>query len=263
MRIATWNIDGLKTRRDELLRWLRENQPDIMALQETKTDDDAFRERYEPGFEAGGYGAAFQGQRSQCGVAILCRQPLAVTQKGLPGQEDLGARLLTVRTAGLSFTTVYVPIASSKGQSGVDRKLERLDALSEYLREPAHKDMAALLCGDFNITPAPMDGWRHWHEQREDKSKPGFRDDERSRIHSLQGAGWFDLVCHANPAQEMFTWWHSWSLYAEHKGLRLDLAFGNRAVLDRLQSARTDRTPLERRRGNKRPDHAPVIVDLN
>jgi len=53
MRIATWNIDDLKTRRDELLRWLRENQPDIMALQETKTDDDAFRERYEPVFEAG------------------------------------------------------------------------------------------------------------------------------------------------------------------------------------------------------------------
>ena len=262
MRIATWNVDGLKARRDELLHWLRKNRPDVMGLQEIKTDDETFRERYQPTFEAEGYHAASHGQAGQCGVAILGRHPLVVRRKCLRGQGDLGRRLLTIQTAGMSFTTVYVPVGSGTGQSGVERKLEWLDALGEYLREPAHKDLPAVLCGDFNIAPEPVDDWMHWHDRKRGKGTPGFTEDERSRIRSLQEAGWFDLVRHAAPSLGMFTWWHSWGLYAEDKGLRFDLVFGNQAVFDRLRSAGTDRTPLQQRGGNNKPDHAPVIVDL-
>ena len=262
MRIATWNIDSLKTRRDELVSWLRENRPDVVALQETKTDDDAFREHYQPVFEAEGYGAAFHGHGGQCGVAILGRQPLVATQRGLPGQEDMGARLLTVQTAGMLFTTVYVPIASGKGQGGVERKLEWLDALSEYVRESAHEDMPAVLCGDFNIAPEPIDDWMHWHDRKRGRGAPGFRDDERSRIRSLAEAGWFDLVRESNPGRGMFSWWHSANLYRQNKGLRLDLIFGNRAVFNRLRCGGTDQSPLDHRDRPGKPDHAPVIVGL-
>ncbi len=262
MRIATWNIDSLEQRWDDLLRWLRENRPDIVGLQETKTNDDEFLENYAPKIQAEGYHAASHGQAGQCGVAVLSRHPLEVTPKGLPGKEDLGRRLLTVQTAGLSFTTVYVPIASGKGQSGVERKLGWLDALGEYLREPAHKDMPAVLCGDFNIAPEPVDGWRHWHGKREDTSKPGFRDDERSWIRSLREAGWFDLVRECNPDARLFSWWWSKEFYRQDKGLRLDLVFGNQTVRDRLQSAQIVHSPYEDRGRTKKPDHAPVIVDL-
>ena len=266
MKIATWNIDSLKTRQDELVSWLRENPPHVVALQETKTDDDTFRERYQPTFEAEGYYAASHGRAGRCGVAVLSRQPLEVTQKGLPGKEDLGPRLLTVQTEGLSFTTVYVPSASRKDRTAeaeaIERKLGWLDALLRHLGPSQVGDVPSVVCGDFNITPAPIDSWRHWHEEREPKSRPGFREDERLRIRSLQEAGWFDLARRRAPSPEMFTWWSSWDLYAEDKGLRLDLAFGNQAVFNRLRSARTDRTPLQQRSGNKRPDHAPVIVDV-
>lgn len=266
MRIATWNIDSLKARRDELVSWLRENRPHVVALQETKTDDDTFRERYQPAFEAEGYHAASHGQAGRCGVAVLSRQPLEVTQKGLPGKGDLDRRLLTVQTAGLSFTTVYVPSASRKGRTAkaeaIERKLGWLDALLRYLGTPRVGVIPSVVCGDFNITPAPIDSWRHWHEEREDKSQPGFRDDERSRIRSLQEAGWFDLVRKANPDRGMFSWWHSADLYRQNKGLRLDLIFGNRAVFNRLRVAGTDQSPLDQRDRPGKPDHAPVIVDL-
>ncbi|MXZ60115.1 MAG: hypothetical protein F4228_03810 [Acidobacteria bacterium] len=262
MKIATWNINSLKARRDELVSWLRENRPHVVALQETKTDDDVFREHYQPIFEAEGYGAAFHGHGGQCGVAILGRQPLVVTRKGLLGQEDQGARLLTVQTAGLLFTTVYVPIASGKAPSGVERKLEWLDALAEYVRESAHKDMPAVLCGDFNIAPEPIDDWKHWYGKKRGRREPGFREDERSRIRSFAEAGWSDLVRHLNPEGRLFTWWWRRDSYVQNKGLRLDLVLGNPAVVERLRSASIVHSPHENRGRTGRPDHAPVIVDL-
>ena len=120
MRIATWNIGGVNARRDELVRWLCKNQPDVMGLQEIKTDDYKFRKRHMPVFEKEGYCVAFHGEPRNNGIAILSRHPLEVTQVGLPGQEHRGARLLTASTAGLSFTTVCVP---TKGQQRIERKL--------------------------------------------------------------------------------------------------------------------------------------------
>ena len=269
MKIATWNVNGLKARRDELVRWLCKNQPDVMGLQETKTDDDEFRERHKPVFEAEGYRAEFHGERRHNGIAILSKQPLEVTQTGLPGQECVGTRLLTAHTAGLSFTTVCVPSASGKCQSDIERKVVRklawLDSLCQYLRERKNDDVPAILCGDFNVTPEPIDAYHHWHPSKERKSRPGFRKDERSRLRSLKEAGWFDLVRESNPEGDLFSWWWSRDLYLKNKGLRLDLVFGNRVILDRLRSGRIVHSPYEERGENgkpRRPDHAPVVVNL-
>ena len=263
MRIATWNIDGLGARWDELVGWLRQNRPDVMGLQETKTDDDEFAELYKPEFEAEGYGAVFHGEPDRHGVAILSRHPLNVTQRGLPEQEGFGARLLAANTAGLSFTTVCVPSAP-KGAGGMERKLAWLDALGTYLSEPEDVALPAVLCGDFNVTPERLDNWNRERERKGAKGKPGFEDDERSWIRSLREAGWFDLVREANPGRGMFSWWKSSDFYVQNKGLRIDLVFGNRAVFDGLRCASTDRSPLDQRDNTKTKkwDHAPVIVDL-
>ena len=189
-----------------------------------------------------------------------------MTRRGLPEQEDLGARLLTARTPGFSFTTVCVPSASRKERAAkaeaIERKLGWLDALLRYLGTPQDGVVPSLVCGDFNITPAPMDGWQHWHEKREDKSEPGFRDDERSKIRSLQRSGWFDLVRHVCPDAKLFSWWWKRDFYLRNMGLRLDLVLGNSAVVDRLRSARIVHSPFENRGRTGKPDHAPVIVDL-
>ncbi|MDE2881718.1 MAG: exodeoxyribonuclease III [Acidobacteriota bacterium] len=266
MRIATWNINGLKARREELVRWLREDRPDVVGMQETKTDDDAFRTHYQPVFEAEGYDAASHGQQGRCGVAILSKEPLTVIREGLPRQEDMGARLLTVETAEVSFTTVYVPSASAEDRSKVERKVKRklawLDSLSEHLRERGGKGGPAVLCGDFNIAPEPIDDWKHWHSKGRGKKEPGSRDDERSRIRSLSQAGWADLLRELDPKGRLFSWWGRPNLYLQNKGLRLDLVLGNSAAVDRLQSARIVHGPYENRGRTGKPDHAPVIVDL-
>ena len=135
---------------------------------------------------------------------------------------------------------------------------------SGFLREHGTEDGAAVLCGDFNITPAPVDNWRYWDQQRENNSAPCFTDCERSRIRSLRTAGWFDLVRELNPDRRVFSWWSPrGDLYRCDKGLRIDLVFGNQAIRERLRAARIDRSPIDQRVSAKKWDHAPVIVDLD
>ena len=118
------------------------------------------------------------------------------------------------------------------------------------------------MCGDFNINPKPIDTYHHWENTREPENKAGFREDERSRISSLLEAGWVDLVRHSNPDERIFSWWSKPKLYNDDKGLRIDLVFGNAAVVERLQSARIDRGHYADRGKTGNPDHAPVVVDL-
>ena len=263
MRICTWNVGGIKGWSERVLQWLRSNQPDIVGLQEARARNP---QSLVSTFQREGYRCKWHMEPDDKGwvpgVAILSRQPLKVTQVGLPGQEDRGARLLTASTAGLSFTTVCVPSASGKGQRRIERKLAWLDSLSEHLRERKTDDEVAVLCGDFNITPKPIDNYYRWENTKERKDKPGFREDERSQISSLLEAGWVDLVRDLNPDERIFSWWWSRDYYDHDKGLRMDLVFGNAAVVRRLQFARIDRGHYADRGRTGKPDHAPVVVDL-
>ena len=266
MRICTWNVGGLRGWVEQVVPWLRGNEPDIVGLQEARTGDP---KSVVSRFRSEGYGcklyrAQDDNDRNQA-VAILSKHPLEVTQEGLPGPEHRGARLLTASTAGLSFTTVYVPSASGKGQQSgrIERKLAWLDSLSEHLRERKNEDVPAILCGDFNITPKPIDSRHHWENTKERKDRPGFREDERSRISSLLEGGWFDVVRDSNPDERLFSWWSPrGDFYKDDKGLRLDLGLGNALVVSRLQSARIDRGHYAERGKTGNPDHAPVVVDL-
>ena len=239
------------------MRWLQENQPAVMGLQEIKTGDTKFLNRFRDELLKRDYHMEFHEEPGRNGVAILSKYPLKA-RRGLPGQESLGARLLTAWTAGWSFTTVCVPWKGGKGGP----KLSWFDSLREYLREREDPSSPAVLFGDFNIAPEPIDNGVHEPKGRPDKSRPGHQKEEQSRIRSLREAGWFDLVREANPGCRTFTWWHSPDFYCQKKGLRIDLLFGNRAVFERLQTAHTDRSPLDQRGRAKRRDHAPVIVDL-
>ena len=259
MRIATWNINGLKARRAELVGWLRENRIDVVGLQETKTSDERFLEDFRCELRREDYFGEFYGEPRYRGVAVLSTKPIKVIQEGLATQKGSGPRLLAVNTAGLSFTTVCVP--SKRGRDGP--KLPWFDSLSEYLREREDAALRAVVCGDFNIAPEPIDNGVFDPGGRRNTSRPGYRDEEHRRIRSLREAGWFDLVREANPGRRMFSWWHCPDLYVQNKGLRMDLVFGNRAVFKGLRGAKTDRSPLDQRdNAEKRKDHAPVIVDL-
>ena len=127
MRIATWNVNGLRARLEYILMWLNDRQPDVVGLQELKVTDEDFP--HEPFIEAG-YQVATHGQKSWNGVAILSRRPFELTQRGLPGQNDFGARLISADIDGLDFTTVYCPNGKDVAHADYPRKLRWFDDLA-------------------------------------------------------------------------------------------------------------------------------------
>jgi exodeoxyribonuclease-3 len=257
MRIATWNINGLRARLEFLLHWLREREPDLVGLQELKLTDAQFPHAE---IEAAGYHAVSHGQKSWNGVAILSRRPAEVTQRGLPGQEDFGARLLTATVDDLSFTTAYIPNGKYVGHDDFPRKLAWLDALAAHFEKQHRPDGPAVLCGDFNIVPTPLDSWN-------EQSLHGMifhTDEERARFQRLLDWGLVDLFREHHPDTQAFSWWdYRGGAFHRKQGLRIDFLLATRSVMARVRSVEIDRDYRKKKEGLTPSDHAPVTADLD
>lgn len=256
MKLATWNVNGLRARLDFLKIWLADRRPDVVGLQELKLDDEAWA-RDE--LAAVGYDALLHGQKGWNGVAILVRQgiPAAVeTARGLPGQEELGARLLSADVAGVSFTTIYVPNGKSVDHEDFPRKLAWLDALVAHARPG---DRPALLCGDFNLCPTALDTF-----SEEDLAGTIFHTpEERARFAALESAGWRDLFRATRPADRLYSWWdYRAGAFHMNRGLRIDLILGTAPVLADVRSVTIDRDFRKKKDALTPSDHAPVLVEL-
>lgn len=259
MKIATWNINGLKARLEFLKLWLASRQPDVVGLQELKLTDESF-----PHDELAdlGYQAVTHGQKSWNGVAVLARMPMETVQVGLPGEEAFGARLLTVRlpsgAEALEFTTVYCPNGKTLTHDDFAAKLLWFDSLIGHVAESDAS--ARVLCGDFNIVPAHLDSWRG---EAGDGSL-FHTSEERARLNRLMELGFTDLYRHLHPAEQTFSWWdYRGGAFHRRQGLRIDLLLGSAAVVDRLEAAGTDRDYRKKQEGLTASDHAPVIVELS
>ena len=256
MRIATWNINGLRARLDFVLHWLRARQPDIVGLQELKLEDDQFP---HVAFEAEGYRAVTHGQKAWNGVAILSREPAELLQRGLPGQESLGARLLTARVAGIDFTTVYCPNGKTVSHDDFPLKLAWYDTLIEHFGASMDRDGSAVLCGDFNLCPTALDTWN-------EKGMLGsifHTEPERERFQRLLDTGLLDLFRELHPDEQTFSWWdYRAGAFHRNMGLRIDFILGTRDVRERVETAATDRDYRKKQDGMVASDHAPVIVEL-
>lgn len=255
MRIATWNINGLKARLELLKLWLEERQPDVVGLQELKTPTadfphDAFREL--------GYHALVHGQKSWNGVAILTRQPAELIQTGLPGEDDMGSRLITAMVGDLEFTTVYCPNGKTLEHEDYGRKLKWFESLRSHWAQSS-RATHAVLCGDFNIVPEPHDSWQGDKADGEIFHTTA----ERDRYQAILGTGLIDLFRHHAPDEQAFSWWdYRGGAFHRRHGLRIDLILGTHAVRERLQTASIDREYRKKRGDLTASDHAPVIVDL-
>lgn len=254
MRVASWNVNGLRARQELLLHWLRARQPDVVGLQELKLESESFPHEV---FAALGYRAAVHGQKSWNGVAILAREEPVVVRRGLAGQEAVGARLLSADVAGLRFTTVYVPNGKTTEHDDFGAKLAWLDALAAAVAPDTGG--SAVLCGDFNVCPAALDSW----------NEAGLRgqlfhtDAERERMRKLEGAGWRDLFRERHPEQQAFSWWdYRGGAFHRGQGLRIDLVLGTAPVLARTRAAEIDREYRKKQDGHTASDHAPVWADL-
>ena len=255
MRVATWNVNGLRSRLDFVKIWLRERKPDLVALQELKLEDDQFpREE----FEAEGYFAAVHGQKAWNGVAVLARERPEVLQRGLPGQEELGSRLLTARVGELSFTSVYCPNGKSVEHEDFARKLAWFESLADHLEGSSAAAGPAIVCGDFNICPQAIDSYNEagkagkiFHTQR-----------ERRVFQSLLDLGFADLYRQLHPQRQAFSWWdYRAGAFHKNQGLRIDFLLGS-DQLPGVSATEIDRDYRKKQEGLTPSDHAPVWADL-
>jgi exodeoxyribonuclease-3 len=257
VRIATWNVNGLRARLDFVLHWLRDRKPDVVGFQELKLSDDKFPHDV---FEAEGYTAVVHAQKSWNGVAVLCRQPAELYQEGLPGQDGFGARLVTAEVEGLRFTTLYCPNGKNLEHDDYSRKLAWFDTLATHLAARHDPAGAEVLCGDFNICPTSLDSWNA-------KAQEGdifHTEEERKRLQALFDWGLVDLYREKYPEQQEFSWWdYRGGAFHRKQGLRIDFLLATPSVQARCREVFIDRDYRKKKEGLTASDHAPVIADLD
>ena len=259
MRIATWNINGLRARLDFVLAWLAERSPDLVGLQELKMTDDKFP---HDDFRAAGYQAVSHGQKSWNGVAVLAPvgAALEVTQEGLPDQTDFGSRLLTVQSRGISFTTVYCPNGKNLEHDDYKRKLAWFDSLASHFARTRDAATPSVLCGDFNICPSPLDSWN-------EEAMHGdifHTDAERTRIQALFDWGFNDLYRSLHPDGTDFSWWdYRGGAFHKKQGLRIDFVLATAPLVARTTALTIDREWRKKKDELTASDHAPVFADLS
>lgn len=256
MRIATWNINGLRARLDFIFHWLDDRRPDLVGLQELKLDEKKFPHAE---FEARGYRAVVHASKAWNGVAILSRKQPSVRQVGLPGQEALGTRLVSVHVSDLTFITVYCPNGKHIEHDDFPRKLSWYDSLLGYLEVHHSATDPLILCGDFNICPTALDSWNE-----EIFSGQIFHTNaERNRFQKLLNWGFLDLFRKAFPREKKFSWWdYRRGSFHRNQGLRIDFLLGTSILSDRIKHIEIDRDYRKKKDGMTASDHAPVIADL-
>lgn len=256
MRVATWNVNGLRARLEFVLHWLRAREPDLVGLQEIKLSDEQFP---HDALAEAGYRAVVHGQKGWNGVAILCRAPVEVTRRGLPGGEAQGARLISARAGDVSFTTVYCPNGKHVGHADFPRKLDWLDALVDHFESDHRPDRPTVLCGDFNVCPAAIDSWN----EQELRGSIFHTDEERARMRRLFDWGLVDVFRELHPDTQAFSWWdYRGGAFHRKQGLRIDLLLATRSALERVCAVEIDREYRKKKDGRTASDHAPVFADL-
>ena len=259
MRIATWNINGLRARLDFIKLWLEARQPNVVGLQELKTPDEEFPYDF---FSNLGYHALVHGQKSWNGVAVLTNLHAELQQTGLPGEDDWGARLITARIDDkLDFTTVYCPNGKSTDHADYPNKLTWYDSLHTHWQNGADAAGAShrVICGDFNIVPTALDSWRG------DKAEGDVFHtvDERQRLQRLLDTGLTDLYRQHYPDEQMFSWWdYRGGAFHRKQGLRIDFILGTPEVAAAARDVVIDRDFRKKQDGLTASDHAPVYADL-
>jgi len=253
MKIATYNVNGINGRLNVLLKWLKQEQPDIVCLQELKSTSFPKKE-----IERAGYGAVWLGQKSWNGVAILAKdqEPL-VTRRGLPGEpEDRQARYIEAAIDGLLIGNLYLPNGNPYPGEKFKYKLRWFDRLHQYASELLELEIPAILIGDFNVMPTELDVYKP--ERWVDDAL--FRPEVRRAYAALVDQGWRDAVRHLHPDQRIYTFWKYWrNSFERDAGLRIDHALLSPIVAPWLKGATVCRKP---RSWPRTSDHAPVMIEL-
>ena len=254
MKIATWNINSLNVRLPQVLAWLTAEQPDLLALQETKLIDEKFPCAQ---IEAVGYRAVYVGQKTYNGVAILSREPVQDVVMGIPGFEDTQRRVLTATYKGIRLVNLYVPNGESVESEKYRYKLNWLEKVRAWLQHELAEYKRLVAVGDFNIAPEPRDV----HDPQRWEGHVLFSAPERAAFKGLLELGLCDTFRLFDQPEKIFSWWDYRMLgFRRNHGLRIDHILASPALCQACRSCRIDKGP----RGHERPsDHAPVVAEFH
>jgi exodeoxyribonuclease III len=255
VKIATFNVNGIKSRLPQLLLWLDRESPDIACLQELKADDSAFP---AVAIRKAGYRAVYHGQRAWNGVAILARgtEPRE-TRRGLPGDpDDPHSRYLEAEVHGLHVACLYLPNGNPQPGPKFDYKLAWFERLIRHAKVLYGSSTPAVLAGDFNVVPTDADIYNPKSWRKDALLQPESRDAYRR----LLAQGWVDAIRTCHPGEAIYTFWDYFrNHWARNAGLRIDHLLLNAKLAPRLVDANVDRWV----RGEPHAsDHAPAWVEL-
>jgi exodeoxyribonuclease-3 len=258
MRIATWNVNSIKQRIDNLAAWLKERQPDLVCLQETKCQDDSFPR--EP-LEALGYNVAIHGQKTFNGVAILSKLPFDEVTPRLPGDaEDDHARFIeavvSTSTGALRVASIYLPNGNPPTTDKYSYKLKWMQRLSDYSRERLKLEEPLVLAGDYNVIPTEIDV----HNPAAWVNDALFMPQTRARFRELANLGLIDAVRATTDTGSLYSFWdYQAGAWQKNNGLRIDHLLLSPQAADRLTATGIDKHV---RGWDKPSDHVPVWIEL-
>lgn len=260
MKIATWNVNSIRSRLDHVIAWLQESSVDVLCLQETKVVDADFP---RSDFENIGYHLYIYGQKSYNGVAIFSRQPMSEVSMGFVpvlGTEveafDEQKRLIAGTLNGVRIVNVYVPNGSEVGSDKYLYKLGWLKLLREYLKRAIDSNNQLCICGDFNIALEDRD----IHNPKAFKNQIMASDLERQALRAVLELGLGDAFRKFTEEAGHFSWWdYRGGGFARNRGWRIDHLYLTPALYEQSVSCTIDTSP---RKLVKPSDHTPVIVEI-
>jgi exodeoxyribonuclease-3 len=254
VKIATWNVNSVKARLPHVVRWLDEAKPDVLLLQEIKTEEAGF-----PHLELvpTGYKAELVGQKSYNGVAILSRHPIEIVLRALPGSpEDDHARYIEADIGGIRVASIYLPNGNPVETEKYPYKLAWMDRLRARAIELMALEKPLVLGGDYNICPTDEDvydpvGWRN-----DALCKP----ESRGRFRALINLGFTDAVRALDGRPHLYSFWdYQAGRWQRDEGLRIDHLLLSPEAADKLTAIGIDKTP---RGWERASDHTPVWCEL-
>lgn len=252
-KIATWNVNSLRVRLPQVLDWLAQHRPDVLALQETKLDDEHFPLE---AIRQAGYHACYSGQRTYNGVAVLSRAPAEVLDTALPGYPDPQRRVMSVTAVDCCVLNLYVPNGAEVDSEKYRYKLQWLSHLQSYVAALLERHGHLVMLGDFNIAPEDRDV----HDPAAWEGKVLVSEPERSAFAQLLQQGMQDCFRLFQQEGGQYSWWdYRGGGFRRDHGMRIDHILASPALARRCRACYMDKVP----RGLERPsDHCPVVAEF-
>ena len=254
LKLASWNVNSLKIRLDQVLEWLESSQVDMLALQETKLTDENFPVE---AFEARGLHIAYSGQKTYNGVAVISKSPIEDVVMDVPELVDPQRRVLAATVAGVRLINLYVPNGSLVDSDKYQYKLMWLEKITRFIKQQLKDYSNIAVVGDFNIAPEDID----LHSPDEWKDSILVSPLERQAFSELISLGLKDSYRYLNKEEQEFSWWdYRAAAFRRNRGLRIDHILLSDALVAHCLESRIDKEP---RRAERPSDHTPVWVSLD